>query len=270
MHFIERGSGTPLLLIHGLCVDHRLLLGLDPVFAARGTWRRIYLDLPGMGGSVAGPGIRSSDDVAAAVAAFVREFLGSQRFAILGNSFGGMLARHLVAEFGDQVMGLGLLCPVVVAEKSGRTLPPRRILRTDPQLLASLDPDDAAAYAELAVIQSRRNWERFRDCALPGLRAFDRRAIGRIAGNYPLAVEPEDRASSFGGPVVLIAGRQDHVVGFEDQLALAGRYGNCTVSVLEEAGHNAHLDQPGQTGALLDGWLADMAARQRPATACAR
>ncbi len=270
MHFVECGSGTPLLVIHGLCVDHRLLLGLDPVLAARGTWRRIYLDLPGMGRSVAGPHIRSSDAVAEAVVDFVRENLGSQRFAILGNSFGGMLARHLVAECGNRVIGLALLCPVVVAEKSGRTLPPRRILRTDPHLLASLDPADAAAYAELAVILSRRNWARFRDCALPGLRVFDRKATGRIAGNYRLAVEPEERVSSFGGPLVLIAGRQDHVVGFEDQLALAGRYGNCTVSVLEEAGHNAHLDQPEQTGALLDGWLADMEARQRPVIACAR
>lgn len=254
-------------MIHGLCVDHRLLLGLDPVLAARGTWRRIYLDLPGMGRSVAGPQIRSSDAVAEAVVDFVRENLGGQRFAVLGNSFGGMLARHLVAEFGHRVMGLGLLCPVVVAEKSRRTLPPRRILHADPHLLASLGPADATDYAELAVIQSRGNWERFRDCALPGLRAFDRRAVGRIAGNYPLAVEPEDRVSSFGGPVVLIAGRQDHVVGFEDQLALAGHYGNCTVSVLEEAGHNAHLDQPGQTGALLDGWLADMEDIRRPGAA---
>lgn len=267
MHFVEFGSGTPILLIHGLCVDHRLLLGLDPVLAARGRWRRIYLDLPGMGASIAGPGINSSDAVAAAVVDFVRENLGSRRFAVLGNSFGGMLARHLVAEFGDQVMGLGLLCPVVVAEMSRRALPPRSILRADPQLLASLDPAEATDYAELAVIQSPANWERFRDGALPGLRAFDRRAIGRIAGNYPLAVEPENRASSFGGPVLLIAGRQDHVVGFEDQLALARHYGNCTVAVLEEAGHNAHLDQPEQTGALLEGWLAAMEAGQRPGVA---
>lgn len=257
-------------MIHGLCVDHRLLLELDQVFGARGGWRRIYLDLPGMGASVAGPGIRSSDAVAAAVVDFVRENLGSRRFAVLGNSFGGMLARHLVAEFGDQVVGLGLLCPVAVAEKSRRTLPPRSILRTDLQLLASLDSHDAADYAELAVIQSPANWERFRDFALPGLRSFDRRAVGRIAGNYPLAVEPEDRASSFGGPVLLIAGRQDHVVGFEDQLVLAGRYGNCTVAVLDEAGHNAHLDQPGQTGALLDAWLADMEGILPPGTAGAR
>ncbi len=243
------------MLIHGFCVDHRLLLGLDPVFAARGAWRRVYIDLPGMGRSVAGPGIRSSDDVADAVASFARKTFGNERFAILGNSFGGMIARHLASEFGDQVLGLALLCPVAAAEHGRRVLPPQTVLHADPSLLATLDPEDAKAYANMAVIQSPGNWARFRDSVLPGLRVFDRSAIGRIAGRYALAVEPEDRAPVFTGPTLVIAGRQDHVVGFKDQAALAGRYPVCELAILDHAGHNAHLDQPERTGELLGLWL---------------
>ncbi|MFL4479674.1 alpha/beta fold hydrolase [Paeniglutamicibacter sp. ORCA_105] len=258
MHFVEIGSGTPLLVIHGFCVDHRLLLGLDPALAARGGWRRVYIDLPGMGLSAAGPDIRSADDVAAAVASFARKAFGIQRFAVLGNSFGGIIARHLVAEFGDQVLGLALLCPVAVAEHGRRRVPPRTVLHTDEDLLASLDQEDAAAYQEMAVLQTPENWARFRDSALPGLRSFDRKAIGRIAGRYPLAIEPEDRASTFRGPTLVIAGRQDHVVGYQDLATLAGRYENSTFSILERAGHNAHLDQPELTAGLLEAWLARM------------
>jgi pimeloyl-ACP methyl ester carboxylesterase len=243
------------LLIHGFCVDHRLLLGLDPVFESHGSWRRIYVDLPGMGASVAGAEIRSTNDVAAELVAFVRATFGSQKFAVLGNSFGGMLARHLVAEFGDQIIGMALLCPVVVADKARRVLPPATVLQQDSALLASLDPDDASAYAELAVLQNQENWERFRDGALPGLRAFDRSAIGWIAGNYSLSREPEQRVSNYSGPTLIITGRQDHVVGFEDQQRLASCYADATVRVLEEAGHNAHLDQPDATGAELMQWL---------------
>lgn len=223
--------------------------------AGRGGWRRIYIDLPGMGSSFAGPHIGSSDAVADAVAAFVRETLGTAPFALLGNSYGGMIARHLAAEFGGQVLGLALLCPVVVAEKSRRVLPPRSILREDPALLASLAEDDAAAYAEMAVIQSAQNWELFKDSVLPGLRSFDRSAIGRIAGNYALSVEPEDRGEVFAGPTLVIAGRQDHVVGFIDHCVLAERYPDCELAILDRAGHNAHLDQPGAVAALLDVWL---------------
>lgn len=248
------------MVIHGFCVDHRLLLGLDPVLAARGGWRRIYLDLPGMGRSVAGPQLRSSDAVADAVASFIRDTVGSAPFALLGNSYGGMLARHLAAEFAGQVLGLALLCPVAVAvaENSRRVLPPRSILRQDPALLASLAPEDAEAYAEMAVIQSAENWELFRDSVLPGLRSFDRSAIGRIAGRYALSVEPEDRAEVFAGPTLIIAGRQDHVVGFANQAALAERYPDSELVILDNAGHNAHLDRPGAVAELLDAWLRRM------------
>ncbi|MBT2587071.1 alpha/beta fold hydrolase [Arthrobacter sp. ISL-95] len=255
MHYVDYGSGTPILIIHGFCVDHRLLLELDPVFDAHGHWRRVYVDLPGMGQSTAGPEIDSADAVAEAVVSFARTTFADERFAVLGNSFGGMIARHLVAEFGEQVLGLALLCPVVVADHGSRTVPARTVLQTDPTLLAALDPVDAADYEAMAVVQSPENWCRFRDAALPGFRVFDQSAVQRISSNYALRAEPEDRFANFQGPALILAGRQDHVVGYEDQLALAGSYPQATVAVLDRAGHNAHLDQPALTAALLGEWL---------------
>jgi pimeloyl-ACP methyl ester carboxylesterase len=50
VHYIEHGSGTPVLALHGVEVDHHEMAGsLEPVFANRPGYRRIYLDLPGMG-----------------------------------------------------------------------------------------------------------------------------------------------------------------------------------------------------------------------------
>ena len=57
VHFAEHGSGTPVVALHGVGVDHReMAASLEPVFADR-PWhrrtgpgyRRIYPDLPGMG-----------------------------------------------------------------------------------------------------------------------------------------------------------------------------------------------------------------------------
>jgi pimeloyl-ACP methyl ester carboxylesterase len=245
-------------MIHGFCVDHRLLLELDPIFAARGSWRRVYIDLPGMGETKAGPEIDSADAVAKAVVSFAGTTFGSERFAVVGNSFGGMIARHVVAEFGEQVLGLALLCPVAVADHDRRLVPPRTVFHTDPDLLESLDPADAADYAEVAVIQPPEGWNRFRETVLPGLRAFDPSVTDRIANKYSLSVEPEDRSPTFEAPTVVITGRQDHVVGFQDQAALLGHYPRATFAVLDMAGHNAHLDQPELTSGLLDEWLARM------------
>ncbi len=240
-------------------MDHRLLLGLDPVFAAQGRWRRVYVDLPGMGMSEAGPEIDGADAVAEAVVSFARKTFGDEKFAVLGNSFGGMIARHVVAEFGNQVLGLALLCPVAVAEQGARTVPSQTVLQKDPNLLASLDPEDAAVYEAMAIVQSRENWSLFRDSVLPGLRIFDRAAIERIKNSYSLRIEPEQRSSKFQGPTVIITGRQDHVVGFQDQIALSNHYTRSTIAVLDRAGHNAHLDQQEITGSILEEWLVRMA-----------
>ncbi|UKA50065.1 alpha/beta hydrolase [Arthrobacter sp. FW305-123] len=255
MHFVEYGAGTPILLIHGFCVDHHVLLGLDHVLAANGKWRRIYLDLPGMGKSSAGPEIDGADAVADAVVSFARRTFGDERFAVLGNSFGGMIARHLVAEFGEQVLGLALLCPVVVADHESRTLPAKIVLRSDPELMATLSPEDRSDYEEMAVVQSSQNWLRFREAVLPGLRTFDQAATLRISSDYALSTEPEARFDTYQGPTLVLAGRQDHVVGYADQVALTGSYPQATVAVLDRAGHNAHLDQPQLTAALLGEWL---------------
>ncbi|WGW13041.1 alpha/beta hydrolase [Saxibacter everestensis] len=255
VHHVGKGSGTPLLMIHGFCVDHRLLLSLEPLFEPRTGWRRIYVDLPGMGHTVAGPEIDSADAVAASVVDFVRAEIGDQRFAVLGNSFGGLIARHVASVFGDQVAGLALLCPVVISDAAGRTVPPRSVVVEDADLLSGLDPDDAAEYADIAVIQSAENFERFRTWVLPGLRCRDRRATARIAGRYSLSRDPEASAPAFGGPVVFITGRRDHVVGYSDVERLLEHYPQAVSAVLEDAGHNAHLDQPERTETLLGDWL---------------
>ncbi len=94
MHAIDLGAGTPLILIHGFGVDHRILVPLDPVLQSAGTWRRIYLDLPGTAGTPIG-GAASTSDVVAAVEREIDARIGDEPFAILGNSFGGMIARQV-------------------------------------------------------------------------------------------------------------------------------------------------------------------------------
>lgn len=245
-------------MIHGFCVDHRLLLSLEPMFTGRSGWQRVYVDLPGMGQSLAGPDIDGAEAVAATVAAFARRTFGSRPFAVLGNSFGGLIARRIANEFGEQVLGLALLCPVVFSEHSERDVPPRTVLRREPALTAGLSAADAAEYREMAVIESQQNWELFRDYALPGLRAFDPRAVARIAARYALDRQPE--CGEFGGPTVIITGRQDHVVGYRDAFKLLENYPRATISVLDGAGHNAHLDQPELVRSLIGEWLSRLPA----------
>jgi len=64
VHYVEHGEGVPVLALHGAGVDHREVMAcLEPVLGGFAGYRRIYLDLPGMGRTPAPETISSADDV---------------------------------------------------------------------------------------------------------------------------------------------------------------------------------------------------------------
>ncbi|MFJ3956289.1 acetyltransferase [Arthrobacter sp. NPDC090010] len=254
-HLIRRGSGTPVLFIHGNGVDHRLLLDLDDAFAD-GPWERIHLDLAGFGQTPALDDDGGLPQLADWLDDLVAETVGEAPFAVVGNSLGGLLARELTARRPSQVLGMALLAPVVDPVQEHRTLPKRTVLHRDEALLNSLRPGEALKYQEMAVVQSPENWERFRSAALPGLKAADTQAMDRLAARYLLDPMPEERLRGYTRPVLIVAGRQDHVVGFHDQEVLARQFPDARYVALDRAGHNVHLDQPLEVRMLLGEWLA--------------
>jgi pimeloyl-ACP methyl ester carboxylesterase len=255
VNVIEHGTGTPLVLLHGFGIDHRALLPLDPVLEAAGGWRRLYLDLPGAGGTPVGD-VASTQDVVAAVEAELDRRIGDEPFAVLGQSFGGMVARQVAHDLRPRVLGLATVAGVFVAEHARRTVPPATVLRTDPEALA-LAGEAAGDYAEGAVVQSVPHARAFLDHVRPGLLAADPRALARIAARYSLDREPEDaHPEPFTRPGLVLTARQDQVVGYEDAWARREHYPRTTFAVLDAAGHDVQVEQPALTGALVADWLA--------------
>ena len=251
---VRRGAGLPVYLVHGFGVDHHIMLALDPVLEAAGSLQRNYLDLPGFGGTAPLPGA-GLPQLADWLEAQIRQDAGGRQFALVGNSLGGLLAQEMAERFTTQVAGLALLAPVIFPEASQRTLPPRRVVHGDKQLLASLDPHDAADYAEMAVVQTKGNWQQFRRWVLPGLRSANLRAMARIRQRYYLEQLPVQRSQPAAGiPVLALCGRQDHVAGWADARLLAERYPQLVHEVLDPAGHNVHLDQPEAAARALEAW----------------
>lgn len=237
-------------MVHGNGVDHRLLLELDEVLAAPGRWERIYVDLPGFGRSPALEGRGGLTDLADWLDAWVGETVGETPFAVLGNSMGGLLAADLAARRAGQCLGLALLAPVVVAQHDRRRRA-RAQVREDPHLLASLDPADAVEYAAVAVDQTRQGWEAFRRAVLPGLRSGDPEASRRLAAAYAL---PMPSPGDLDLPVLVVTGRQDAIVGVDDQWDWARGLPRGSTASLDRAGHNVHLDRPEVVAALLTDW----------------
>jgi pimeloyl-ACP methyl ester carboxylesterase len=258
--FVERrGHGTPLLLLHGFGVDHRILLPLEEIFASEaepvGDWERIYPDLPGFGRTPGDTGIRGSDDVVAEIRAFVDAELGDRSFALVGNSWGGMLARALTAQMPERVLGLCLLAPAIVADRSRRDLPAATVLRRDPALTGGLEPPHREFYQELAVVESPHDWRRFREFVLPGILQTDPEAVARIEADYAVHPDPEQGRPPYAGPTLIVTGRQDAIVGYRDAWRVLEHYPRATFGVLDAAGHNAALERPEVAHPLVADWL---------------
>ena len=240
------------VLLHGFPVDHRIMLDpFEAVFAERAGWRRLYLDLPGMGATRAPDWVRSTDDVFRVVREAV-DALVPGPFVAVGESYGGYLARGLAASAPDRVEGLCLLCPMIVAEPAQRDVPEHRVLVRDPGLLAQVGAENLAL-DDVGVVQTPETWRRTLAEVAPGLAAAAPAAVKRIRGEYAGTFPLEPRP--FRRPTLFLLGRQDSSTGYRDAWQVLESYPSATFAVLDRAGHNLQIEQPKLFEALVGEWL---------------
>jgi pimeloyl-ACP methyl ester carboxylesterase len=257
VYYETYGHGAPVLMIHGFYPDHRLMKGcMEPIFASRPGWKRIYFDLPGMGNTRGQTWIDSSDKVLEVVLAFVDRILPHQDFLVVGESYGGYLARGLVFKKGELVDGLLLICPLIVPNQDERSLPARKIIVEDPRLISELDQPDADEFESMAVVQNRANWERFRDEILVGLKVVDTAYLEQLRSKgYGFSFDPDSLPEPYDKPVLIVTGRQDTSVGYRDAWRIVENYPRATFAVLDSAGHNLQIEQAQLFNALVSEWL---------------
>jgi pimeloyl-ACP methyl ester carboxylesterase len=250
-HGPDSGAAGTVVLLHGFTLDHRAMTGaFEPVFATRPRWRRIYLDLPGMGRSAAPDTVSSTDDVFATVQNALRALIPDGPYAVCGQSYGGYLARGLAAADPARVSGLALIVPMIVATHADRDVDPHVVLHRD-AFAAALPP--GADFDQEMVVQTEETYRRTREEELPGVELADPAAVARIQAAYPgtFPLEP----GPYPGPSLFLLGRQDSVTGYRDAGRLLEHYPHATFAVLDRAGHGAHIEQPALFTALVTDWL---------------
>ena len=251
------GEGRPILMLHGFYPDHRLMAGcMEPIFNQRSGWQRIYLDLPGMGKTKGESWIRNSDDILKIVVDFVEKVIPNEHFLIAGQSYGGYLAQGLVTRKRELIDGMVLICPAVVANSSQRNVPEHNVIVKDIDVLSSLTKDEANEFESMAVVQSQKNWERFRDEILSGVLVADGPFLDRIQQDgYEFLFEIHNLSKPFPKPTLIITGRQDSTVGYRDAWDIFENYPRGTFAVLDMAGHNLQIEQEALFNTMIKEWL---------------
>lgn len=120
IHYVERGEGRPILMIHGLGGTlHHLRRPLMESFGD--GYRLIAIDRAGSGYSTRNSGIGGSLAEQARQIADVIDALGLERPLLVGHSLGGAVALATALDHPGKVAGLALISPLTRFEP---TLPP--------------------------------------------------------------------------------------------------------------------------------------------------
>lgn len=250
------GKGIPVLMLHGWSVDRELMKGcMEPVFEMfPEKFRRIYLDLPGMGKSKAGDSIRNADQMLDAILAFVDRVLPGERILLAGESFGCFLARGFLHERPETVDGLLLICPCVIPGAVPQDVPPLRVLRSDDAFFEGIPDVEKQGFLSFHSVQTGEVYARYKSEIEPAFGKFDRDFLEkRLDGAFSFPLE--DIPVPFDKPTLILAGRQDHVVGYKNPFRLTEDYTRATFAALDMAGHNLQIEQKVIFDALVGDWL---------------
>jgi len=255
------GDGRPIVFLHGWSMDLRVEASdYEPIFGQRPGWQRIYLDLPGMGRTTAGPSIIDQDRILAVVLGFIDQVLPRQRFVLSGTSAGAYLARGVVRDRADALDGLLLRVPCIIADDARRTVPSFQPLIEDQQLIAGLDPIDKAGLGDV-LVQQPSYIDAQRHKLQTRIRPAEQ-AAGRIShdiradpARYGFSFDVDALAVPFQAPTLIMAGRQDTSVGYRDAWSILENYLRATFAVLDRADHGWPLDNIRLLHALVNDWL---------------
>ena len=231
------GEGVPVVWIHGFPLSSRIF---DPITAISGV-KHLLIELPGFGGTVHDPEIRSIANYAESVLSTM-DALQIERASIAGVSMGGYVALALARLAPHRVMSLMLVDTRETADSEEarktrfdqatrvRTEGPNFLIEQMlPKMLTKRTSEERPQTLELV----RRSME----SATPdGIIA----ALGAM-GDRPGS---EDVLRNVDVPVLIVVGAEDGITPPADAQRMAALAARSTLVTLPEAAHLSHLDQP--------------------------
>jgi len=266
------GRGTPILFIHGWELSGVYeATEFEPIFSRiqENHYRRIYIDLPGMGNSPADDKVVDLATMLDSVAGFVDEYISPKRFLLVGTSLGGYLARALTTRFGSQVLGVLLKVPLIEPSNERRDVDVANAIVRNEKAMASIAPSQLHSLGGDVLVQTPAYIEKLLTKAAIANRTTtenDNKFLEVIRDDpkrYSLPILESGGEAKFERPALILAGRHDAVVGYRDSLRLLELYPRASFVALDRGTHFLPVDE----GALVEGLVLDWLRRVEEANA---
>ena len=252
------GEGKPIIFIPGWGLNaHLTSHDMEPCFHQREGWKRIYIDPPGHGKTPGKDWITNQDKMLEIILACIDKLTAGQNYCLVGHSFGAYLARGIIFHRAKFIDGIAMLVPLILADDKKRTVPSYRVLIKDPAIGAELTPMEQEIF-DMSVVHSRTWLDTIRNSPqIPDAESGDFEFLGRIRDqpeNYAFSFDVDALPEPFPGPSLIIAGRQDNIVGYRDAWNILENYPRASYVVLDRAGHPLE-DSTKLVYVLMNEWL---------------
>lgn len=240
LYYELHGSGPPLMLLAGLASDSQSWLTILPDL--KKIFTLILLDNRGVGRSTQDCEISISlmaDDAMALL-----NHLGIEKVSLLGHSMGGMVAQEFAVRYS------GMLEKLVLASSTVRNLARNNRLFDDWATARETEVDQAAwfrtVFAWIFTDMFFENDQRVDDViryllsypwpqTAQGFRK-QAQAIAAFEGTFLLR--------QITAPTLVVAAELDILMPLKASIALAGEIPGAQLTVIEQAAHSVHTEQP--------------------------
>lgn len=252
LYYALRGQGEPLVCIHGLQGDSSHFRSFLPALSA--SYRLLLFDQRGSGHSDK-PAMDYSTALLADDTAALMEAVGFSAAHIFGVSMGGMIAQELALRHPQRVQTLTLGCTHAGGSHVIRGQDDVTEAAYAPRAMSAQERASALAHAALSAEYLQSHPEIIEELAAARQeRPIDPAALARRRAAVQQH-DTADRLSRISCPTLVITGKQDKIVSWENSQLLARAIPHATLHVLETPGHLFWVECLEETIRILVGFL---------------
>jgi 3-oxoadipate enol-lactonase len=246
LYFTERGSGPPLLLMHGLMVTGEMF---EPVIGHLATRHHVIVpDLRGHGRSRGLPPPYTAAQLAADLSRLL-DHLGVDSTAVLGYSQGGAIAQQLALDHPKRCDRLALACTYAFNMATTREWLEGHLL---PPLLHVLG---TRGVAKLVVSQAAKQLGKERADWLAGLMADQDRKLMGVAWRETMAFDSRRRLAEIACPTLVVAASNDRGVPIHHARMLHDGIPGSQLVIIDGADHALIWTHPDELLRVVDEFL---------------